>query len=117
QHDGDDRRPRADGGRISRAVEALGIQADAHHRDAIGEMRDRGAAGMSAGVPSPKSLAYDRSALGDGMRRSKLAGALLWVASGAIEHYVSPSDKNFVVQGWWTVPTGGCQSIGNFPRG
>jgi len=38
-------------------------------------------------------------------------------ASVAIEHYVSPSDKNFVVQGWWTVPTGGCQSIGNFPRG
>jgi uncharacterized membrane protein len=38
-------------------------------------------------------------------------------ASVAVEHHVSPSDKNFVVQGWWTVPAGDCQAIGNFPQG
>ena len=38
-------------------------------------------------------------------------------ASVAVEHHVSPTDKNFVVQGWWTVPAGECQAIGNFPQG
>ena len=38
-------------------------------------------------------------------------------ASVAVEHHVSPADKNFVVRGWWTVPAGECQAIGNFPRG
>jgi uncharacterized membrane protein len=38
-------------------------------------------------------------------------------ASVAVEHYVSPTDKNFVIRGWWTVPTGECQTIGSFPKG
>jgi uncharacterized membrane protein len=38
-------------------------------------------------------------------------------ASVAVEHHVSPSDKNFVIRGWWTVPAGECQGIGNFPKG
>lgn len=38
-------------------------------------------------------------------------------ASVAVEHHVSPTDKNFVIRGWWTVPAGECQAIGNFPQG
>ncbi len=38
-------------------------------------------------------------------------------ASVAVEHHVSPADKNFVIRGWWTVPAGECQAIGNFPKG
>jgi uncharacterized membrane protein len=38
-------------------------------------------------------------------------------ASVAVEHHVSPTDQNFVVRGWWTVPAGECQAIGNFPKG
>ena len=39
------------------------------------------------------------------------------MASVAVEHYVSPADTNFLVQGWWTVPAGECQVIGSFPKG
>jgi uncharacterized membrane protein len=38
-------------------------------------------------------------------------------ASVSISHLVSVGDNRFEVQGWWTVPAGGCQIIGTYPAG
>ena len=38
-------------------------------------------------------------------------------ASVATASHVSPTNGNFVVQGWWTVTAGACSTIGNFPQG
>ena len=38
-------------------------------------------------------------------------------ASVATASHVSPTDSNFVVQGWWTVGAGSCAWIGYFPQG
>jgi uncharacterized membrane protein len=69
---------------------------------------------VATGSPPPASPS---AAQDPGYFEFKVCNRSGRTASVAVEHYVSPADKNFVVQGWWTVPTGGCQSIGNFPRG
>jgi uncharacterized membrane protein len=38
-------------------------------------------------------------------------------ASVATASHVSPTDGNFVVQGWWSVGPGACEWIGYFPQG
>lgn len=38
-------------------------------------------------------------------------------ASVATASHVSPTDSNFVIQGWWSVPAASCQYIGYFPQG
>ena len=38
-------------------------------------------------------------------------------ASVAIASHASPTDGNFVVQGWWSVAAGACSTIGSFPQG
>jgi uncharacterized membrane protein len=38
-------------------------------------------------------------------------------ASVATASHASPTDANFVVQGWWSVGAGACVTIGSFPQG
>jgi uncharacterized membrane protein len=38
-------------------------------------------------------------------------------ASVATASHISPTNGNFVVQGWWTVAAGSCAWIGYFPQG
>lgn len=38
-------------------------------------------------------------------------------ASVATASHVSPTDSNFVVQGWWSVAPGACSTLGAFPQG
>ena len=38
-------------------------------------------------------------------------------ASVAISNLVGVGDKRFEVQGWWTVASGDCDTLGNFPQG
>ena len=38
-------------------------------------------------------------------------------ASVATASHVSPTDSNFVVQGWWNVAPGVCSTLGSFPQG
>lgn len=38
-------------------------------------------------------------------------------ASVAISSLVAPGSSQWQVEGWWIVPAGGCQSIGDFPQG
>lgn len=38
-------------------------------------------------------------------------------ASVATASHVSPTDGDFVVQGWWNVAAGACSTIGTFPQG
>ncbi len=38
-------------------------------------------------------------------------------ASVATASHVSPTDSNFVIQGWWSVSPGSCAWIGYFPQG
>ncbi len=65
-----------------------------------------------AGQPASSSAAAD-----PGYFEFKVCNRSGRTASVAVEHHVSPTDKNFVVKGWWTVPAGQCQAIGNFPKG
>jgi uncharacterized membrane protein len=38
-------------------------------------------------------------------------------ASVAISSLVAVGDSRFEVQGWWTVASGNCETLGNFPQG
>ena len=38
-------------------------------------------------------------------------------ASVAVSGLSAVGSSQFVVEGWWTVPSGSCESIGNFPQG
>jgi uncharacterized membrane protein len=38
-------------------------------------------------------------------------------ASVAISNLVAVGDKRFEVQGWWTVASGDCDTLGTFPQG
>jgi uncharacterized membrane protein len=38
-------------------------------------------------------------------------------ASVAVSNLESVGSSRFEVQGWWTVPAGNCESLGNFPQG
>ena len=38
-------------------------------------------------------------------------------ASVAISNLMGVGDKRFEVQGWWTVASGDCETLGNFPQG
>ena len=38
-------------------------------------------------------------------------------ASVATASHVSPTNGDFVVQGWWNVAAGACSTIGTFPQG
>jgi uncharacterized membrane protein len=65
-----------------------------------------------SGQPASVSAAQD-----PGYFEFKVCNRSGRTATVAVEHHVSPADKNFLVQGWWTVPAGECQAIGNFPKG
>jgi uncharacterized membrane protein len=66
----------------------------------------------SPGQPASPSVAQDPAYF-----EFKVCNRSGRTASVAVEHHVSPTDKNFVIRGWWTVPAGECQAIGNFPQG
>jgi len=38
-------------------------------------------------------------------------------ASVAVAALTSPGASQFLIEGWWTVPAGNCQTIGSFPTG
>jgi uncharacterized membrane protein len=38
-------------------------------------------------------------------------------ASVAVSNLVSATDNRFEVQGWWTVTSGTCENLGDFPQG
>jgi uncharacterized membrane protein len=38
-------------------------------------------------------------------------------ASVAISNRIAPGDARFEVQGWWTVPSGNCENLGEYPQG
>jgi hypothetical protein len=69
-------------------------------------------------VATPPGQPASPAAAGDpGYFEFKVCNRSGRTASVAVEHHVSPTDQNFVVRGWWTVPAGECQAIGNFPKG
>lgn len=38
-------------------------------------------------------------------------------ASVAVAALTSPGASQFLIEGWWTVPAGNCQTVGSFPTG
>ena len=82
----------------------------------------RGAAPPPATQPTPVAAPSGQTAAASaaqdpGYFEFKVCNRSGRTASVAVEHHVSPADKNFVIRGWWTVPAGECQAIGNFPKG
>src|SRR5438270_3558644 len=75
------------------------------------------AASQATPVVAPPDLASPSAAQDPAYFEFKVCNRSGRTASVAVEHHVSPTDKNFVVRGWWTIPAGECKGIGNFPKG